>query len=232
MGSRKVVLVTGANRGIGFEVVRQLASDGFEVILTARDMQKGISAQQHLKNENLHVDFVPMDILSSESIRQASSIIKENHGKLDALINNAAILMRQDRSLLKDDPEILNQTIEANAIAQLRVTQVFYSLIVPGGKVIMTSSNGGSMTDPVGGWSPAYCVSKTLLNAITRHLSFELMNRNISVNAYDPGWVNTDMGGPSAPGTILQGADTAVWLVNSENISTGKLYCARKEIPW
>lgn len=96
----------------------------------------------------------------------------------------------------------------------------------------MTSSQGGSMTDPVGGWSPAYCLSKSFLNAITRHLANELSGRNISVNAFDPGWVKTDMGGPSAPRQVEEGADTVVWLATSEKISTGKFYRSRKEIPW
>lgn len=101
-----------------------------------------------------------------------------------------------------------------------------------GGRIIMTSSDGGSMSEPVEGWSPAYCVSKSLLNAITRHLAHELHDFGISVNAFDPGWVKTDMGGQSAPGSVEQGADTAVWLATSENPGTGKIYHHRKEIHW
>ncbi len=88
------------------------------------------------------------------------------------------------------------------------------------------------MSDPAGGWSPAYCVSKSFLNAITKHLAYELSNRSISVNAFDPGWVKTDMGGRSAPGSVEQGADTAVWLATAEHVGTGKFYYSRKEIPW
>ena len=88
------------------------------------------------------------------------------------------------------------------------------------------------MSDPVGGWSPAYCVSKSFLNAATRHLAYELSAKGISVNAYTPGWVRTDMGGRSAPRSVEQGADTAVWLATNENIPTGKFFSDRKEIPW
>ena len=88
------------------------------------------------------------------------------------------------------------------------------------------------MSDPVGGWSPAYCISKSLLNAITRHLAYELKSKNISVNAMCPGWVKTDMGGKSAPRNVEQGADTAVWLATADKIPTGKFFSDRKEIPW
>ncbi len=96
----------------------------------------------------------------------------------------------------------------------------------------MTSSGGGSMTDPIGGWSPAYCVSKSALNALTRHFAYELSSQKISVNAYCPGWVRTDMGGKSAPRSVEQGADTAVWLATADKIETGKFYRDRKIIPW
>lgn len=96
----------------------------------------------------------------------------------------------------------------------------------------MTSSGGGSMTDAVGGWSPAYCISKSALNAMTRHLAYELSDRQIAVNAYCPGWVRTDMGGKSAPRNVEQGADTAVWLATTEHINSGLFFRDRKVIPW
>ena len=95
----------------------------------------------------------------------------------------------------------------------------------------MISSGGGSMSDPVGGWSPAYCISNSFLGAITRHLAYELSSRKISVNALDPGWVKTDMGGRSAPGSVEEGADTPVWLATTDKIATGKFFRNRKEIP-
>jgi len=96
----------------------------------------------------------------------------------------------------------------------------------------MVSSGGGSMSDPVGGWSPAYCVSKSFLGAITRHLAYELSSRKIPVNALDPGWVKTDMGGRAAPGNVEEGADTPVWLATTDKITTGKFFRNRREIPW
>lgn len=232
MTEKKIVLVTGANKGIGFEVVRQLSKYGFLVILTSRDKAKGKAALDQLQKENLNVDYVQMDIANMDSIRNAFHYVKSTYEKLDVLINNAAICLKEDRSLLHGDLSIILQTMETNALAQLTVTRIFYPLLPPGGRIIMTSSEGGSMSDPVGGWSPAYCVSKSFLNAITRHLSYELRDHRISVNAFDPGWVKTDMGGRSAPGSVEQGADTAVWLATSANTGTGKFYYSRKEIHW
>jgi NAD(P)-dependent dehydrogenase (short-subunit alcohol dehydrogenase family) len=232
MDERKIVLVTGANKGIGFEIVRQLAKRGYIVILTSRDHKNGVVAQEQLRRENLSVEYMQMDITHEESIQRAFNQLKSSHGRLDVLINNAAICLREDRSLLQSELSIIRQTMDTNALAQLMVTRMFYSIIPPGGRIIMTSSEGGSMSDRVGGWSPAYCVSKTLLNAITRHLAYELNSRGISVNAFDPGWVKTDMGGPSAPGSVAQGAETAVWLATTEKVATGKFYYSRREIPW
>jgi NAD(P)-dependent dehydrogenase (short-subunit alcohol dehydrogenase family) len=229
---RKIILVTGSNKGIGFEIVRQLCTLGHDVILTARDPQKGLDAIAKLKSENRSAHFMEMDITSEHSIQQAFSIIKSNFGKLDVLINNAAILFKQDHSLLRNDFSIIEETLSVNSIAQLNVTRAFQSLIPDGGRIILTSSEGGSMTDPVGGWSPAYCISKSLLNAITRHLANELTRRKIPVNAFCPGWVKTDMGGKSAPRGVEEGADTAVWLATTEKVGSGNFYRDRKVMPW
>jgi NAD(P)-dependent dehydrogenase (short-subunit alcohol dehydrogenase family) len=228
----KVILVTGSNKGIGFEIVRELAKLGHQVILTARDETKGLEAQQKLKAEDLVVHSLTLDITKEEGIQGAASKVKSDFGKLDVLINNAAISLRGDHSLLQNNSSVTEQIINTNALAQLAVTRAFQSLIPNGGKIIMISSGGGSMSDPVGGWSPAYCVSKSFLGAITRHLAYELGSRNISVNALDPGWVKTDMGGRSAPGSVEEGADTPVWLATTDKIGTGKFFRNRREIPW
>ena len=228
----KIILVTGSNKGIGYEMVRQLAKLGHQVILTARDEAKGSEAQKKLKGENLTVHFLVLDITNEASLQQAATKVKSEFGKLDVLINNAAISLRGDHSLLQNDSAITEQIINTNALAQLAVTRAFQSLIPNGGRIIMISSGGGSMSDPVGGWSPAYCISKSFLGAITRHLAYELSSRKISVNALDPGWVKTDMGGRSAPGSVEEGADTPVWLATTDKIATGKFFRNRKEIPW
>ncbi|MGC4022036.1 MAG: SDR family oxidoreductase [Cyclobacteriaceae bacterium] len=227
----KTILVTGSNKGIGLEIVKQLSQVGYKVILTSRDEYKGESAVNQLKRENLKAHFIQLDITDKKSIEQAFQKIKKEFSQLDVLINNAAILLKEDRTLLKNSEDVFNKTLNTNATSQLEITRSMLPLIPSGGRIIMTSSSGGSMTDPVGGWSPAYCVSKSLLNAMTRHLAHELHGR-ISVNAYCPGWVKTDMGGMSAPRSVEMGADTAVWLATADKIPTGKFFRDRKEIPW
>lgn len=229
---RKVILVTGANKGIGFEIVKQLAKLGHDVLLATRDEQKGREALSILQKENLTAHVVKVDITNEASIKIAVSQVQHQFGRLDVLINNAAILLKEDQSLLKNDWLVIENSLRTDAMAQLMVTRYFQTLLVKGSRIIMTSSGGGSMSDPVGGWSPAYCIAKSLLNAITRHLASEFSQRQISVNAFCPGWVKTDMGGKSAPRTVEQGADTAVWLATTEKISTGKFFRDRKEIPW
>jgi len=230
--SKKVILVTGANKGIGFEIVRQLLKLGHQAILAARDKAKGLEAVAQLKRENLDPYFLVLDIDKAPSIEEAFQQVNNDFGKVDVLINNAAILLKEDQSLLKNSFETTERTLQTNLYAQLNVTKKFLPLIPNDGRIIMTSSQGGSMSDPVGGWSPAYCVSKSSLNAATRHLAYELSARGISVNAYSPGWVRSDMGGRSAPRSLEQGADTAVWLATSEKIATGKFFSDRREIPW
>jgi NAD(P)-dependent dehydrogenase (short-subunit alcohol dehydrogenase family) len=229
---KKAILVTGSNKGIGFEIVRQLARLGHHVILTARDQARGESAVEKLKTENLSVSFIRLDISDHQSVTDAFEKIKTTVGTLNVLINNAAILSKSDQSLLKNDSQITWLTLQTNAISQLDLIRALLPVMAKDARIINVSSEGGSMTDPVGGWSPAYCISKSLVNAITRHLAYELSAKGISVNAMCPGWVKTDMGGKSAPRNVEQGADTAVWLATAEKISTGKFFRDRKEIPW
>ncbi len=168
----KVILVTGSNKGIGFEVVRQLSKlRSCRYSYCARDEAKGLDAQKKLKAENLVVHFLALDITKEESIQQAASKVKSEFGKLDVLINNAAISLRGDHSLLTNDQAITEQIINANALAQLAVTRAFQSLIPNGGRIIMISSGGGSMTDPVGGWSPATIVFPNHFSAPSHGIS-------------------------------------------------------------
>jgi NAD(P)-dependent dehydrogenase (short-subunit alcohol dehydrogenase family) len=228
----KVILVTGSNKGIGYEVVRQLAQLGHTVILAARDTRRGTEAVAQLEKQNLRVHLLVLDVTDPVSIDQSASYVKETFGRLDVLINNAAVLLREDKSLATGTAEVFHRTMRTNVFGPVAVSRALLPLMPAGSRILMTSSGGGSMTDPVGGWAPVYCVSKSALNAATRHLAFEMASRNISVNAYCPGWVRTDMGGKSAPRSVEQGADTAVWLATADQAPTGKFFRDRKEIPW
>ena len=228
----KIIAVTGSYKGIGFEIVKQLASLGHTLILTSRNQQKGENAARSLIDLGYSVHYCFLDVTVDKSIDDFFRYILSNFTKLDILINNAAVLLKEDKSLVNIDEFIYQTTIATNAEAPLKLSRKLIQLMPPGSKIINVSSSGGSMSGPVGGWSPAYCVSKSYLNAITRHLAYYLKDKAIEVNAFDPGWVKSDMGGTSAPRSLKEGADTAVWLATSDNIGTGNFFHNRKQIPW
>ena len=229
----KVILVTGANKGIGFEIARQCGKLGYHVVISGRHEGRLSAAVEKLKKDNILVESLLMDIGKIEGIRNACALFAEKHLMLDVLVNNGAISLRNDNSLLTNPEGTMEEIIGTNSLGQLNVVREFLKFMNSPGRIIMVSSMGGSMTAPVGGWSPAYCVSKSFLNAITRHLAYELKDRNISVNAVNPGWVRTDMGGASAPLSVAQGAETPVWLATEASQKlTGKFFSEKKEIPW
>ena len=227
------ILITGSNRGIGFEIARQCASRGFRVFISGRDESKLQEAREKLKVENLLVESLEMDVSDPESILTAARTFRKMDIPLDVLINNAAIGIKGDASLSVGTDDVFHRTLLTNSYGPLRVTRAFLPMISSPGRIIMISSGGGSMTDKPGGWWPAYCVSKTLLNGITRHLASELENKNIAVNAVCPGWVRTDMGGSGASRTVEKGAETPVWLAReAPQDLTGKFLRDKKVIPW
>ncbi len=233
MEGKKVVLITGSNKGIGLEIARQCGRKGFVVILSGRDEKRVKNALSMLVRENIDADYLVMDVSSKESIREAARQFGLRKMKINVLINNAGISIEGDTDLLKNDLSILEATFKTNFYGPLLVTRHFVPYLTSPGGIIMISSTGGSMTREVGGWSPAYCVSKSSLNALTRHLAYELRGKNISVNSLSPGWVRTDMGGSSAPLSPEQGATTPVWLAAEVNDNvTGKFFSNKAEIPW
>ncbi len=229
----KYALITGANKGIGFETARQLAQKGFHVFISGCDETKLSEALKNLEDETDSAEAVLMDVSKDESVSGAAKFFSSNKIKLDVLINNAGILLKEDRSLVESDAELLEMIINTNSYGPMRVIKTFIHVMNNPGRIINITSGGGSMFEPVGGWSPAYCVSKTLLNSFTRHLAYELKGNGISVNAVCPGWVRTDMGGRSAPRSVRQGAETQVWLASeAPQKLTGKIFRDKSEIEW
>lgn len=223
----RVALVTGANKGIGYEICRQLAEAGLDVILTARDPTKGKKAA-----DALGVHFLQIDITDEGSISAAAEHVKKEFGKLDVLVNNAGIIVNSNDSTkvtLKD----MKTTFETNFFGMFAVSQAFISLLKKsdGGRIINITSGMGSLTEP-GGSHLAYRTSKTAVNGLTTVMAIDLAPYNIKVNCLCPGWVRTDMGGKSAPRSVKQGADTAFWLATEKKIPTGKIFRDRKEIEW
>ncbi len=232
MMKTKQVLVTGASQGIGLEICRQLGKSGWQVWLTARNSEEGRSAVRQLNEQNIRADFIFLDITDTVSIRKAFQALQHQSAILDVLINNAAILLPDDRQILTASDDILKSTIQTNVYGALRVVQNFLPLFVRGSRIINMSSGGGSMDDEVEGWAPVYCLSKTMLNALTRQLDFALRSEGIVVNSMCPGWVKTRMGGAGADRPVEKGAETAVWLATTPEIPSGKFFRDKKIIPW
>ena len=229
----KIALVTGGNRGVGFEICRQLARQGMKVILTARSIQKGGEAAKQLQAEGLDAVFCPLDVTSEKSIRQAAQFVKTNFGRLDILINNAGIQVDAGLKGINADIDKIRETMETNVYGPLRLAQVLIPLMrrTDAGKIINISSRMGALHGMKGG-APGYRISKAALNAVTRILSTELEGTGITVNSVSPGHVRTALGGPDAPQSIEEGADTAVWLAVQDSPASGKFFRERGEFGW
>ncbi|WP_437201854.1 SDR family NAD(P)-dependent oxidoreductase [Planctomicrobium sp. SH664] len=230
MADLKTVLITGANRGIGLQVAKDLSQRGFHIILGARDRQAGEQARQEIVGT---VDVLELDVSSEISIQKAVARLGEDLS-LDVLINNAGIYQDQGFNIQTVSRERLDATFQTNAFGPLSVTQAFLPALrrAAHSRVINVSSGYGQL----GGLAPdvpSYCLSKLTLNGITLMLSRALKSNNISVNSVCPGWVQTDMGGQNADRTVEEGADSIVWLASEAPQSlTGKFIRDREEIPW
>lgn len=229
---KKVAVVTGANRGLGLEACRQLGGLGYRVILTARRKTKGERAAAALRGEGLDVTFHQLDVTDAASARRLGRFVTRDAGRLDTLINNAAILLDGNEGPLAVKPQIVTRTLETNVGGALRVTQALAPLMERGGRIVNVSSGAGQFHNLGAHW-PAYGISKAALNALTKTLAADLKETGIRVNAVCPGWVRTDMGGPNADLAVEDGADTIVWLASAAPARyTGRFFRARREIDW
>jgi NAD(P)-dependent dehydrogenase (short-subunit alcohol dehydrogenase family) len=226
-----VALITGANRGIGLEVCRQLASRGYRVVLSARSLQKA-EAGARLLQEQVHP--IELDVTSTDSISLARAQILERFGRVDVLVNNAGILLNETATLFDVRVGDFRETLETNVVGAIAVSQEF----VPGmvargfGRVVNVSSRAGQLST-MSDYAPAYSVSKAALNAFTRQLAAATNGTGVLVNAVCPGWVRTDMGGRNAPRSVAQGADTVVWAATlPDDGPTGGFFSDRKPIEW
>jgi NAD(P)-dependent dehydrogenase (short-subunit alcohol dehydrogenase family) len=230
----KVALVTGGNRGIGYELVKQLALNSFKVILASRDPEMGHEGTQKLKESNLDVSFLVMDVDKQESIHQAAITVNEQYGRLDVLVNNAGVYLDENKNLVTMDNSILEKTMATNFFGVYHVIRSFMPLMEKQGygRIINVSSEYGAMSEMSYPGVGAYKMSKFALNGLTRLVASEIKG-DIKINAVDPGWVSTDMGGSSAPRTPKQAAESILWLATiGPEGPNGGFFRDGKQIDW
>jgi NAD(P)-dependent dehydrogenase (short-subunit alcohol dehydrogenase family) len=224
----RTVLVTGANRGLGFETSRQLGHLGHRIVLTARDAEKAERAAEVLHGEGIDATPYELDVSSDESCARLRSL------DVDVLVNNAGITGGDDSSALTVPVGTLREVFDTNTLGAYRVTQA----LAPGmrergwGRIVNVSSGMGQLSDMFGGY-PAYRLSKAGLNVLTRVFAYELRDSGVLVNSVCPGWVRTDMGGPSARLSPEEGVETIVWLATlPDDGPTGGFFRYKQPIPW
>jgi NAD(P)-dependent dehydrogenase (short-subunit alcohol dehydrogenase family) len=234
MAENRIALVTGANRGIGLEVCRQLAERGFIVLLTAREGAKATAAANKLKKAGT-VEPIALDVADPRSIGRAANEVLKRYDYLDVLINNAGINYDTWETVenAKIDGPVM-ETITTNLLGPWRVCQAFLPLLRKSraGRIVNVSSESGSLAS-MGAGPPAYQVTKAALNAMTRTLAGELRGAHILVNAVCPGWVATEMGGAGAPRSVAEGAASVVWAATlPDSGPTGGFFRDGKPVPW
>lgn len=246
MADKKVALVTGANKGIGFETAKQLGELGITILVAARDQKKADEAAQKLKADGVDAQPIVLDVTRSEDFKKAYDFIDKNFGKLDILINNAGISEGAEdwgaNTAFTVKPEKLREVFETNLFGLVELTQVLLPLVKKSdaGRIVNLSSILGSQTlhadpnSPIYGFKQfAYDASKAALNSFTIHLAAGLKDTPIKVNSAHPGWVKTDMGTDAAPMEIPDGAKTSVYLATlPADGPTGSFIHMTDTLPW
>jgi NAD(P)-dependent dehydrogenase (short-subunit alcohol dehydrogenase family) len=238
MATKKVALITGANKGLGLEIARQLGEKGYTVVLGARDSSKADSAASELRKEGLDAHGLKLDVTSEEDIAKLPAYFEEKFGGLDVLVNNAGVALESKGG---SRVENLKKTFDTNVFGAFALTEALLPLIKasPAGRIVNQSSILGSLeiiSSGQGGpdfTKPGYTSSKAALNMLTVVAAYELKDTKVKVNAAHPGWVKTDMGGDQAPMDVKEGALTAVELATlPEDGPSGAYVHLGKTLPW
>jgi NAD(P)-dependent dehydrogenase (short-subunit alcohol dehydrogenase family) len=258
--NKRVAIITGADRGIGFEVSRELGALGFKTVLTSPDRSSGELTTDRLRREGLNVVYQKLDLVNERDIRALRAFVLDKFGRVDVLVNNSGVMLDSGRSkvegllsrrikkipkrkgfgegpgILEINIDIVRATLEINTLGALRMCQAFVPLMMKAdyGRVVNVSSRLGQlndMTDEVK--VPAYQMSKTALNAVTRMVADAASGSNVAVNSVCPGWTRTDIGGPEAPQSTEEAAETIVWLATQpDNGPTGRFFWNKRQIGW
>lgn len=232
---KKIALITGANRGIGYETARQLAQQDVEVILTSRNEVKGQQAAEKLTKEGLSVHYLPLEVDNVQHVTKLKDEVLGRFGRLDILINNAGIYLDEGQGILSITTEVFESTLHTNLFGPFYLCQAFLPIMEKNGygRVVNVSSGYGALNELDSPHTASYKLSKNALNALTRLLASSVDSQKVKVNVADPGWVKTDMGGPSAPGTPQVAAEGIVWLATlSDNGPSGKFFYNKKITSW
>jgi NAD(P)-dependent dehydrogenase (short-subunit alcohol dehydrogenase family) len=245
VAGKKIALISGANKGIGFETARQLGKLGYTVLLGSRDAMKGEIAARQLRGDGIDARVVKLDVRKQSDIDAAAKMIEAEFGKLDALVNNAGVMEEKSwtvNSTSATDMSKLRSTFETNVFAVVAVTQAMMPLLkkAEAARIVNVSSILGSVSLQATQGSPtystklfAYNASKAALNVFTISLAHELRGTKIKVNSAHPGWVKTDLGGSAAPMDVAEGAKTEVELATlPEDGPTGGFFHNGKAIAW
>lgn len=234
MSQNKIALVTGSNRGIGLELVKNFCQLGFTTIMTSRDLDEGKCALESLEQNGFKPILKYLDVTNLDSIKLLRAFIEKDFGRLDILVNNAGIYLDEGKNLTEIDPDIFSMTVQTNLEGPFFLLNQFLPMMKKNnyGRIINISSGYGqlsSMTAQVG----SYKISKLALNGLTQIMASELKNYNIKINSVCPGWVHTRMGGENAPRSPDQAAKGMLWLaLLADSGPSGKFFRDRDELDW
>lgn len=232
---QKIVLITGANRGIGYATAEALGKLGMKILLGIRDDISGKETEKKLIAQGFDARYIFLDVTQEKNIKDTIALIIRDYGRLDVLINNAGILIDDNMPSLEISLDIIQKTIATNVYGPLLLCQAVIPIMKRNryGRIVNISSEMGSITNMTVGGNLGYRISKAALNVLTRVFSDEAHDSRILINSMCPGWVQTSMGGADAPKTVEEGADTVVFLATlPENGPRNKFFQDRQEIAW
>jgi NAD(P)-dependent dehydrogenase (short-subunit alcohol dehydrogenase family) len=236
---KRIALVTGANRGIGFATCKLLSEKGIDVILTSRSVDNGEEAMNKLADMGHDVDFHELDVTDKNDIAAVEKYVREKYSRLDILINNAGIQLDERSNpgmpgILDTYRDVLRESMEVNVYGPVMLMKTFVPLMRENnyGRIVNVSSQMGQLSSMGAGWA-GYRISKAALNAATRIFAAELSSTNIKVNSVHPGWVRTRMGGENASRSTAEGARSVVWpaLIGDDG-PTGGFFYDGKPLEW
>ena len=219
----RVAVITGANRGIGFAIARLFAREGATCAFVVRDRVKGERAASEVASLGAQPIVVVADMADRAAVASAAEELSKRFERIDLLVNNAGILTDEDRRTPAShmDPLTLDKTLAVNLLGPIAMSEALLPKMSRGSRIINVSSTMGQLTDGSAGYAPAYCISKTALNAYTQALAAAVSDKGILVDCFHPGWARTEMGGPNATVDPDQSASVALFLATRPPQETG-----------